>query len=580
MANFLGIEIGPDAIRAALIKTALRKVQIARYVEVPIVPLAGSGEPAPAPMLAMPPSEAFPAAITPPAQPPLAPPTDPVHAAMREVLRQIGPPPPSIIVAMPGEESSIRRIELPAAAAKKIDELLPFEMEALVPFDAEETVLDHQPIGIDDGKVRILVVAVPKERIRGQLAQLAAWGADPQELAVGAAGLDGLSLLVPALTRVGPELVIHLGGRRTDLCIVGRGRPELGRTISAGALDVADVSFAGASGSPYASDAPPDRETFRPRADVMSTFRGSTAERLGRELKQTIAAWRMQGGAPITHVHVAGIGLSDPRMIPWLADVLGQPVELLALPDATPPSGLDAESRARFALALSLAARPTGKGKRIDLRKGEFVARRTSGWVRQHAPLLASCAAAIVVSFFFSVYARWSVLEARRESLEAQLADVTRSRLGEETRSPSRARSLLETGGARSDPMPRFTAYEALGAISAAIPADISHDVQRLHIDLGDDRSGGHFELAGVVGTLEERDRIAHALGEVACFRELDSGPITQAPNNRRTYRIEADILCPGEDGATEGPTKRGGSGRSRSSSSGGSGGGSSGGRR
>lgn len=544
MANYLGIEIGPDAVRGALLKTQLRKVQVARYIEVPIVhsvaidpALAAMGAPDGAPAVA---HQA---------------PVDPVQAAIRELLVQLGPPRPSIIAALPGEEASIRRIELPAAAAKKIDELLPFEMEALVPFDAEQTMLDHQPIETAEGKLHVLVVAVPKDRIRQQLDHLTTLGADPQELAVGAAALDALPLVVPALATEGPHFVIHTGPKRTDVCVLRGGRCELARTISAGVADIADVSFAASAASAMAMPG--------------VRFAGTAAERLVRELKQTLASWRMQGGGAPASFQVSGAGGADPRIAAWIGEVLGQPVQLLELPDATPSAQPDPQARARFALALALAARPLIKGKRVDLRKGEFVARRTTGWVRQHAPLLSACAASIVVAFLFSTYAQWSVLDARRALLEDELARVTRERLGEETRSPTRARTLLEGGGSRTDPLPRFTAYDALAAISAAIPADITHDVQRLHVDLGDDRSGGHFELSGVVSSIEDRDRIAQALGQVECFREVELGPLTQAPNERRSYRIEADIQCPG-DAPPGGASKRRG-GRSRSSSSGGS---------
>ncbi|AKF03922.1 type IV pilus biogenesis protein PilM [Sandaracinus amylolyticus] len=548
MANLLGIEISPDAVRGVLIRTSLRNKQIARFEEVPILP-PSAPEPAPAPMLA-PVSEAFPGTepAPPPPSEPEAPaePPDPIRVALEELVRRMSPPRPSIVAALPGEEASMRRIELPAAVAKKIDELLPIEMEALVPFDADETLLDHQTIEVENGKLHALVVAVPKTRIRGYLDQLAAWRVDPIELAVGAAALDGLAQVVPALATEGPHVIVHLGARRTDVCILRHGTTALARTISAGVDDAGDAAFATSGGAG-------------------SAFSGSLAERLARELRQTLAAWRMQGGAPPVAIHVSGHRVHDERVPQWIGAVLGQPVELLAIPDTQPvPTGIEPVVRARYALALALAARGLGKAKRLDLRKGEFVARRTTGVVRQHAPLFAACAAAIVCAFLFSTYARWSVLDSRREALEAQLAQVTRDRLGEETRSTTRARTLLESGGSRSDPMPRFTAYDALAAISAAIPTDVTHDVQRLHIDLGDDRSGGHFELAGIVRSIEDRDRIAQALGQVECFRELELGPLTQAPNDRRLYRVEADILCPGDEPAGGGPTKRGRSGRSR----------------
>lgn len=540
MANYLGIEIGSDAVRGALIKTQLRKVQVARYLEVPIVP---DGHEA---ALDMPPAEGSPAPGTP----------SPVERAVRELLRLLGAPAPMIVAALPGEDASIRRIELPAAAAKKIDELLPFEMEALVPFDAEQTILDHQPIETADGKLRTLVVAVPKDRVRHHLDQLAARGADPQELAVGAAALDALPQLVPALALGdAPQIVIHFGAKKTDVCVLRRGRCELARTIRAGFADVAETGF-----GTNASDA----------AAIGARYAGSAAERLGREIKQTLASWRMQGGAPPGAIWASGLGMSDPRIGTWLGEVIGQAPSLLDLPDAAPSAQLDPASRARFAYALALAARPLLKGKRVDLRKGEFAPRRTSSWARQHAALLSACAAALVMAFFFSTYARWSVLDARRQMLEGELARVTAGRLGERTTSPSRARSLLETGGTRSDPLPRFTAYDALAGISGAIPTDITHDVQRLHVDLGDDRSGGRFEIAGVVGSIEDRDRIAQALGQVECFREIELGPLTQAPNDRRQYRIEADILCPGDAPPGAASKRRGGRSRGGAARTGG----------
>jgi general secretion pathway protein L len=572
MALLLGIEISDDAVRGAVLKTALRRVQVARYVEVPIL---RSGEvPRPAEMNRAEGGETRTApaglffgdrsgasgpegsAASTDADSP-----DPVELAVGELLRQVGPPRPTVIAALPGDGVSVRRIEVPAAAAKKIEELLPFEMEALSPFDASQTLLDHQPIDTVDGKLRVLAVAAPKDRVRAHLAQLARWGIEPEELAVGAVALDGLPSVVPSLATEGPHLVIHFGERRTEVCMLRCARVELARTIRAGIRDLGDGSLATSASSVAQMGATADGFMVR----------GAMTERLARELKQTIAAWRLHGGERPATVHLSGVGLHDPRIVSWVGEVLGQDVELLAVPDTTPSIGFDPHTRARFGMAVALAARTLARGKRINLRKGEFEVRATTGFVRQHAALFAGCLLSVVCAFFFSAYARWSALMSRRAVLENELARVTRNELGEETRSPSRARALLAAGGSRTDPLPRFTALDALAAISSAIPSDIRHDVQRLHIDLGDGRSGGRFELSGIVGTIEERDRIAQALGQVECFRNLELGPLTQAPHDRRSYRIEAEIRCPGDEGGEAGPSKRrGGRSRSRGSVQGG----------
>ena len=519
MASILGLEIGVNSVRAALVKTALRKVQVARYIEVPIVslPLA-----APEPFMSV---EPQPGAATTSGEMarPSTPPSSPLHAAIREVLRQAGPPAPQIVLTMPGEELSIRRISLPMAAIRKLDELLPFEMEALIPFAQDDTLLDHQPIETADGQIHLLAVAAPKGKVRAELESWAALGIDPSEVAAGAAALDGLPMLVPTLATEGPHVVLHFGARRTDVCVLRKGRTELARTISAGVADLVDVEYAA------------------------STHGGSTsgAMLLARELKQSLAGWRMQGGAEPEALWVAGEAGSDPRLLGWLSELLGKTATPLGLPEAV---GADPESRARFALALGLAARTLGKGRRVDLRKGEFVKKRSMGAIRPLIPLLSACGAAIVLSFMFSVYARWSVADARRTMLEDELARVTRTTLGQETRSVTQARTLLETGRRGGDPLPHFTAYDALQSISEAIPTEVRHDVRRLSIELGDGRSEGHFELQGVVGTIEDRDRISQALGQVQCFRELSNGPVTQSGEDRRQYRIEGDIRCPGDE--------------------------------
>jgi hypothetical protein len=164
---------------------------------------------------------------------------------------------------------------------------------------------------------------------------------------------------------------------------------------------------------------------------------------------------------------------------------------------------------------------------------------------------------AIFFAWGFSVYAQFSVLRARRDVLESELARVSRTHLGQETTSVSEARELLEEGRANPDPIPAWTAFDALLAISNAIPggeaSGITHDVQRLQIDLAQDRSEGHFELQGVVSTIEESDRVRAALAEIPCFQNLEqAGATTPAADGRRQYRLEADIRCPDERRASD----------------------------
>ncbi len=542
MATLLGIEIGPDSVRAALVRTQLRKTTVSRYVEVTFEEVRAAAamprvEPiAPVPGLSL--GDLNEAAGFPPSAPEApavveAPPPPPVdmddrtvvRLAVAEILRRVGPTHPTMIAEMPGEDISLRRIELPPAALKKLDELLPFEMESLIPFDAADTLLDHQLAAtLEPTKIRIVVCAVPKAKVHDRLAELESFGIDPDELVPGPAALAGVVTLIPSLATEGPHLLVNIGTRRTDVAIVRQGKLELARTISAGADDVREAGF---SDSPF----------------------GSGAERLARELRQTVASHRMQGGGEPESIRVAGDLDHGAPLIDWIGQALGRSPILLELPEA-PETELAApappERRAAFAMALGLVGHSRIAGKHLDLRRGEFVRKRSMGAIRELAPLLGVCAAFVTVAYFYSVYAHWSVLTARRDVLESQLAEITGARLGEETRTVARARSLLESGRQSPDPLPAFDAFDAMLAVSNAIPDGIDHDMQRLQIDLGDARSGGHLELQATVTSIEERDRIAESLSEVACFREIELGPMTAAGEGRRQYRLELAIRCPG----------------------------------
>src|SRR5690606_5222234 len=128
---------------------------------------------------------------------------------------------------------------------------------------------------------------------------------------------------------------------------------------------------------------------------------------LERELRQTMAAWRMEGGASPSSFYVCGAMATREGCDAWLAQIVGAPVEVLPLPAA---AGADEMNRATFARAAALAGRSLGRGKRLTARQGELAAKQTMTVLRQHLPLLASCAAAVLLAFLFSSYARYSVL--------------------------------------------------------------------------------------------------------------------------------------------------------------------------
>ncbi len=531
MARILGIDIGEDHVRATLVRSSFRKIEILEYIEaeisltpnLPVVPALGApGEPPFVPEEA----GAGIAGIAPIADE-VAPEAEAEEAEEAEeksalaltvegLIASIRPAPEGIIVGLDGRDASIRTMEVPSAAIKKLDELLPFQLEELVPFEIDETVIDHQPMEIGNGMVKILAAAAPKERVGRYIAEMRAIGIDPREIAVGAAALDGLVEIVPELATPGPHLVMEVADERTDLCIVENGVCVLSRTLSGG-LDLVK----------------------RQRAPALAS-----------QIKRTLSGWRASGGRAAQQVFLTGEGVLSPNAVSWIADVTSLRTVPLPLPNV---EGVSEERRPAFGRAAALASRVARKQRRLDLRKGEFATQRAMGELRRHMKLFAMCAAVVLFAFGFSTYARWSVLTEERDELREQLATVTESAFGNETRSPRQARELLSGGSATEDPLPRFDAYHALDVISQNIPTEITHNTRRLEIEIDDEARDGHFELQGTVASIAERDTIAAQLESHECFHDISRGPTSPGPGGEGlNYRLEVDIRCPG---APEPPT-------------------------
>ena len=109
-----------------------------------------------------------------------------------------------------------------------------------------------------------------------------------------------------------------------------------------------------------------------------------------------------------------------------------------------------------------------------------------------------------------------------------------------------RARELLRGGSGERDPMPRLDAYRAMGAIAELIPQDTRHTTRRLTIEFDDEARDGELEIQGTVSSVTERDAIAAALEGHECFSEVRPGA-TSSRNDILSYRLEAEIRCPGD---------------------------------
>src|SRR5512146_1232147 len=104
MSKILGIDIGKAVVRAALLRLSYRKVTLEALGEAPVTGLE----------------------------------IDAIRAAVGAHKAD------AVAVSISGEKTFYRTLDMPTSAMKELDNVLPFELEAQIPFEMTDAVFDYR----------------------------------------------------------------------------------------------------------------------------------------------------------------------------------------------------------------------------------------------------------------------------------------------------------------------------------------------------------------------------------------------------------------------------------------------------
>jgi general secretion pathway protein L len=470
MARLVGIDVRATHVRVALLQTHYRGVKLVGYRQ---APLNGPQD-------------------------------------LEETLRLVGLPlvqqGEHLAACVSGDQLFIRDIELPAAASKQLNDVVPFEIEAQVPLDFDELCYDYRVIGAKAGRegMRVLSVATRISIVRQQIDVVQrALGVEPERIGAGPLPLANLAQLLPELRGPGLVAVLDVGLGSSDLLVLQDGAPVFARTLSVGAEAGGQAMIAA--------------------------------------LRQSQAAWLQRGSEPFLRLYLAGAGPTIDGAAPVLSEALGLAVS--PLPEvqfeAVPPGALTG-----FEKALGLALGLTGGARDLNLRKGPLAYQHSYTFLKTKMPVVAALVAIILMSFIFSVWAKGKSLDAENESLRQTLATMSEQILGERVEGADELTEILDRAGSaqEKDPQPELDGLDVMVEMSKAIPEDIVHDIDEFDVQ------GDKVKLLGIVSVTDEAERIAGELGKHRCFKDVKIAKITQVVNsNRQKYTLTFDVNCGAE---------------------------------
>ncbi len=201
MSKFVGIDIRPNLVRIAVIRSSYRRIEVEALREVE--------------------TRGF----------------DELEHAVRHAAGEFTRHGESVAVTLGGQSAFIHRLALPPAALKQVEEVVPFELEARVPVDFDTLVYDSRvlPRHKHDAQVEVLAAAVPSEQVKDRIELVKeALGHEPEHVGIAPLTLGNLAGVIRELRGDECVAVVELADTTCEVVLVHQGVAVFARTLSIG----------------------------------------------------------------------------------------------------------------------------------------------------------------------------------------------------------------------------------------------------------------------------------------------------------------------------------------------------------
>jgi general secretion pathway protein L len=510
--RILGLDLGSHAAKAVELRQTLRGVEVVQLRHLPLPdPSADLGQ------------------------------------TLAELIQGHDLPRENVVVGLPGDRISSRRLSFPFKDRKKIGAAVPFELEGQVPFELDDYFVDWETTGQRGNETEVVATLAAKNEVRTLLARLGEAGLSPD--IVEAEGL-ALSNLASVFDLPGARLLADIGHRKTTLCLCVDGRAVAARTVPLAGLAITRA---------LARDRGVD-ETEAERLKLEEGVGASdpeareTLERLAREILRTVGSLEalLPGGSEgLQAVHLLGGSGRLHRLDEFLAERTGLRTQRLPLPAGELGAAfLAGGDPLLFGPAMALALRGSSQAAtRMNLRQGELGPRIDFRQVaRELRPTLWLALGALLLGGL-SIGTRLALDARRAEALEDQASALVAQALpnaAPEADPLATMQTAVRSAQRRAETLGVYrgnlSALDILTEISRRVPPDLDVVFEELSIDRQVIQIKGHSPSFGSV------DALSGQLAKFGPFEEVTVGDIT-ADARRGGQNFSVRISLSGDEG-------------------------------
>jgi Tfp pilus assembly PilM family ATPase len=287
--------------------------------------------------------------------------------ALSRALSNLNVQNPTFVAAFPANDASARFLHLPFGDPAKVEQILPFQVEGLVPFDISDMIMTHRIVSIQSNETDAMACLVSREKIISQLATFDAYGFDPSMLPIDADALTHFS-------SVGNEAILDIGHSRTLCTMSIEGKGATFRHLPFGMnhliqaiVESQNISIEEATQMLWATNiSMKSAEIEGTNLDALYQAR----DQMIQNIQNTLILFEDSVGLEIDRVQICGGGSSQKGMIDLLEMALGVPVDPVQLPQEL-QNTLNPEAHA-LSYALGCLASGNSQIRVMDLRKDSF----------------------------------------------------------------------------------------------------------------------------------------------------------------------------------------------------------------
>jgi len=489
---------------------------------------------------------------------------------LKEWIAEHRLPTDHIVVSLPAHLISLRTLTLPFNDARKLEKVVPFEIEGLLPYPLDEVVVDYQVTDATEGKTNLLVAAVPRGLVKNYLEQLSRAGIDPE-----AVELDGLALmnlvrhLFPESSSPGghagqaggDRIALEIGASKTVVCILRNGQAAFIRTILWGGRDVT-AALSDACGIP-----PAEAEEWKRQAGLLDEgisrlHQKGVSQTIRRalepfisELARTIHVYQAneppEGRAALADFVLYGGGSKLKGLDSFIAAELGIPavtrVPKIAYPHrGHPQSGNGGGWDPAFALGLGLALKGAhpADGSRMNFRKGEFAHRREATASSARARFLWIGALLVAAVAATDLYTKYTLQMSKYQTLKTQVREQFRAMFPDVKNVVDEVQQAKTTVAEMKKKAALFgsadwTPLQLMAELTQRMPPSVKIEVQDLVIE------AGRLRLEAETDSFESVDKVKASLGQFEAFRDVTvSDAKVSADQSKVRFRLTMTLAA------------------------------------